>query len=185
MDRMLYKKVFELSKIVSETIWKKKPTLEYAHNVAALLVGTAIAESSLRYRRQKGFATNTLYGAWGLWQCEIGSITTSLNFIRKDSALLERCNQYIPKNVIQCRSMNEFQAFPDIVKMNAIMKDDGLACLFSRLHYLRQPGAVPDTLAGQAEYWKKYYNTICGKGTVERYIEAVNAAIEEIKNEKK
>jgi len=31
---------------------------------------------------------------------------------------------------------------------------------------------VPDSLEDQAKYWKKYYNTVAGAGTVEHFIEA-------------
>ena len=39
-----------------------------------------------------------------------------------------------------------------------------------RVFYLRFAEKIPDTLEGQAKYWKKYYNTSKGKGTVEQYI---------------
>ena len=44
------------------------------------------------------------------------------------------------------------------------------AAMMCRMFYLRKPGAIPSTLQGQAEYWKKYYNTAAGKGTVQEYI---------------
>ena len=46
-----------------------------------------------------------------------------------------------------------------------------LAFIIMRLHYRLIPEAVPDTVEGRAAYWKKYYNTELGKGTVEEYIE--------------
>lgn len=45
------------------------------------------------------------------------------------------------------------------------------ATAMARCHYLRQPGAIPDTLEGQAKYWKKYYNTEGGAGHPEEYIQ--------------
>ena len=41
-----------------------------------------------------------------------------------------------------------------------------------RLCYYRAPGALPDEgdPEGQARYWKRYYNTPLGAGTVEKYI---------------
>jgi hypothetical protein len=41
----------------------------------------------------------------------------------------------------------------------------------ARVHYLRRPEPIPTDLTGQAEYWKKWYNTYLGAGTVEEYIE--------------
>lgn len=42
-----------------------------------------------------------------------------------------------------------------------------------RVFYLRFSEKIPDTVEGRAKYWKKYYNTHLGKGTVEKYIKAV------------
>jgi hypothetical protein len=49
-----------------------------------------------------------------------------------------------------------------------------LATIVARLHYKLRPGAVPQTLKGRAEYWKKHYNSVLGKGTVEHYIASAN-----------
>jgi hypothetical protein len=42
------------------------------------------------------------------------------------------------------------------------------AILMSRMHYLRIPAPLPEAhdVDGLAQYWKKYYNTHLGKGTV-------------------
>lgn len=44
----------------------------------------------------------------------------------------------------------------------------GYQVCMCRVHYLRQPGALPNAtdINGLAAYWKKYYNTYLGKGTV-------------------
>lgn len=46
------------------------------------------------------------------------------------------------------------------------------ACVMARLQYFRVKERLPaaDDLAGQARYWKQYYNTPQGKGTVGQYI---------------
>lgn len=46
-----------------------------------------------------------------------------------------------------------------------------------RLKYYMCPGAIPKSLEGQADYWKKYYNTLKGAGTVRKYIEAYQAIV--------
>jgi len=40
----------------------------------------------------------------------------------------------------------------------------------ARLHYYRVPEPIPDTVHEQAAYWKKYWNTPKGKGTVQKYL---------------
>ena len=55
-----------------------------------------------------------------------------------------------------------------------LLSNIGLQAAFCRLHYRRVPSALPagDNLEGQARYWKKYYNSDLGKGTVKHFMEA-------------
>jgi hypothetical protein len=48
--------------------------------------------------------------------------------------------------------------------------DHKLAILMARLNYLSKPGAIPTTRSGRAAYWKKYWNTYLGKGTIKDYM---------------
>ena len=47
-----------------------------------------------------------------------------------------------------------------------------IAICMCRFHYRRVPSAIPKTKEGRAKYWKKYYNTELGKGSIEHYLEA-------------
>ncbi len=47
-----------------------------------------------------------------------------------------------------------------------------LSIIFTRVKYLMTPGAIPQTIEGRAEYWKRWYNSYLGKGTIEHYIQA-------------
>lgn len=40
-----------------------------------------------------------------------------------------------------------------------------------RIYYMRIKKPIPKTKEARAEYWKKYYNTDLGKGTVAKYLE--------------
>ena len=51
------------------------------------------------------------------------------------------------------------------------------ATAMCRVHYLRVPEPIPNYLAGQATYWKKYYNTEKGAGTTVQYLNAWNRFI--------
>lgn len=56
----------------------------------------------------------------------------------------------------------------------ADLADDALlAFALTRLKYLLVPEPLPETLLGRAEYWKKYWNTSAGKGTVAGYLSDV------------
>lgn len=48
--------------------------------------------------------------------------------------------------------------------------------LASRLFLARIPAPIPADLTAQAQYWKKYYNTSAGKGTVQKFINDVKQA---------
>ena len=55
-----------------------------------------------------------------------------------------------------------------------LLSNIGLQAAFCRLHYRRVPAALPKVgdLEGQAKYWKKYYNSHLGKGTIKHFMEA-------------
>ena len=54
----------------------------------------------------------------------------------------------------------------------SVMTNIGVAIFFARIYYRRKPGAIPKTMEERAKYWKKWFNTEEGKGTVKHYIEA-------------
>jgi hypothetical protein len=45
-----------------------------------------------------------------------------------------------------------------------------LAMAVARLHYRLIPAQIPLSLKGRAEYWKRYYNTVKGKGSIADYL---------------
>jgi len=45
-----------------------------------------------------------------------------------------------------------------------------LAICMTRIHYLRVPEKLPNSIEGYAAYWKRYYNTYLGAGTEEEFI---------------
>jgi len=47
------------------------------------------------------------------------------------------------------------------------------AALMCRVHYLRRAEPLPkaDDVHGMAAYWKRYYNTVRGKGTQQEFVE--------------
>ena len=120
-----------------------------------LLLGTAAQESHCgEYIRQLG-CTGTV-GAFGVWQMELATARDIYdNFLKYKPAL---------KSFIDdLRGLH--QTITD-----ALMTNLAYACAMARVHYLRQPGAIPSDLAGQAAYWKKYYNTAHGRGTPDEYL---------------
>jgi hypothetical protein len=57
-----------------------------------------------------------------------------------------------------------------LVKYRELEFSPLLSFIFCRLKYKLIPEAIPETLSGRADYWKKHYNTAAGKGTANEYI---------------
>ena len=119
-----------------------------------LLLGTAIQESGLRYLHQLGDGP-----ALGLFQMEPAT------------------HDDIWENYLAYRATLA-QKIPgtggSAIRRKAVEMVGNLwyAAGMCRVHYLRAPEPLPEAgdLEGQAAYWKKWYNTAQGAGTVEHYI---------------
>lgn len=49
--------------------------------------------------------------------------------------------------------------------------------VFARIRLYLVPAAIPNDINGQAAYWKKYYNSAAGAGTVTGFKNKVNEMI--------
>ena len=123
-----------------------------------LLMGTAAQESHLgTYIRQvKG-------PALGVFQMEPFTNDDIWN-----NYLLYKSDNFKQKIFDACKSD---QLFNETLVFNL-----KYAIIMARLHYRRVREALPkhDGVEGLARYWKKYYNTELGKGTVEEFIKNYN-----------
>lgn len=150
----------------------KPPSTLYAERVSRLLFGTAAQESEFVERRQHGRDGRPLpgdIGAFGLWQVEIAtSVEDSLDALCARPAMLERVKAWLPAD---CREVLETRNARFIAWFMTVASGDPLAVLFARLHYLfRTKDPIPQTVEDQAAYWKRWYNTIAGAGTVDEYL---------------
>ena len=141
-----------MRQLIETTLRQLDSEIEYSKEAVELLLGTWAQESlGGKYKRQ-------LCGgpALGEFQCEPNTFNDIINnfLVYKpelhqrilEISMVERlCVDYLPTNI-------------------------ALAICICRVHYLRQKGAIPKDLKGQAEYWKKTYNTFKGKGRVADYI---------------
>jgi hypothetical protein len=57
-----------------------------------------------------------------------------------------------------------------------LLDSDEYSILMCRIHYYRVKESIPDqaNIEILAEYWKKHYNTVKGKGTIEEFIAHFN-----------
>lgn len=117
----------------------------YSDAALELLLGVCAVESSFgKYRRQLGNGP-----ARGIFQMEPATFYWLLNIYGK--------------------------RFPWLIwHCDALIDDDVLASALCRLRFriVKSPLPDADDLWAQAEYWKKWYNTYKGKGTVQGYIQA-------------
>jgi len=116
-----------------------------------LLLGTAAQESSFgTYLRQVGGP------ALGVFQMEPATFRSTREWGREKFPSLRIWNQYPAIT-------------PDMLEF-----DLKIAIVFARLNYLSKPDSIPESLQGQAAYWKRYWNTYLGKGTIEQYVKNWN-----------
>ncbi|MFN0043743.1 MAG: hypothetical protein ACKVSF_11100 [Alphaproteobacteria bacterium] len=131
------------------------------HSPAAsnLLLGTALVESNLVYRRQKGGGP-----ALGLFQIEP---TTFDDIYRR----------YLPRQTSWLGSVNTLLR-PYDMPIEQLVDNDRFACAIARLKYrmARPPLPLADDIEGLAAYWRLHYNA-GGKGTVERFVALYRARV--------
>jgi hypothetical protein len=126
------------------------------HTPAAenLVLGTALHESHGRYIRQiKG-------PAMGIYQMEPAThYDLHHNFLRFNTALKVRVNQYA----------GFFSG--DLADPSELIGNLFYATAMCRIHYRRLKAPLPTNEPyALAQYWKDFYNTRRGKGTVEQAV---------------
>lgn len=138
-----------------------QPALEriglYSEDAEELLLGTAIQESRLTYLAQLGNGP-----ARGVFQMEpVTHNDIWINWLPSQPTLR--------MNLKALAISGTPQDHPDPDELIWNLRYAAAMC---RAHYRRKPGALPEAgdLAGQAAYWKKWYNTELGAGTEDEYI---------------
>jgi hypothetical protein len=137
-----------------------------------MLTGTALVESGgLYYNRQHGYECGGEGGAFGLFQVQSNSLATIRNYLYRES------KQDLRVRIAKWLYQNEkadpfwFAKLSNEQILNISVGWHRLSCLLCRLHYLMIPEGIPGKPESQAKYWKKWYNTRYGDGTVEKFME--------------
>lgn len=124
----------------------------YSPDASNLLMGTFAQESSLGYYlKQLGSGAGL-----GIGQMERKTFDDLLNrgFVQRP-ALMTRI---------------ALVTGVDYIKFSYLEWNIALSIAMTRLKYLSIPKPLPNSITGYANYWKKYYNTYKGSGTVEQFI---------------
>lgn len=120
-----------------------------------LVLGTGIQESLLIYRTQQG---NPPGPALGLFQMEPDTHDDIWgNYLAYESELAN-----LVKSTLQSGQKNE---------ASTLKTNDKYAAAMCRVHYSRNPDPLPpvNDVTALAKYWKKFYNTPEGAGTVKEF----------------
>ena len=137
---------------------------KYASKEAVdLVLATGIVESRYEYIRQMGDGP-----ARSFWQVEPASAVDNLaHYLVHRSRLMQKCAEASLVDVKHWQNYDE-RVWADILEKNIAS-----GIIHCRLKYWRVPKKMPNTLEGQADYWKKYYNPEGGKGDPEHFVEVV------------
>lgn len=67
----------------------------------------------------------------------------------------------------------------DGVKVDHLISNLSYAVAMARVHYLRRPEPLPDErdIEALGLYWKAFYNTPAGKGTVAKFVDAYQSLV--------
>ena len=135
---------------------------KYASDDAVnLVLATGIAESRYEYIRQMGDGP-----ARSFWQVEPATCVDNLaHYLKHRPKLMKKCANASMVDLKHWQNYDE-KIWEDILETNI-----AAAIVHARLKYWRVPKKMPKSIEGQANYWKKYYNSDLGKGRPEHFIE--------------
>ena len=147
--------------------------LTYRLNTAKLLLGTAAQESNFIWERQRSPQWDGIVGGFSKWQVERGSIERTMKDLISKDHLVGRCYRITQFLFADLKATDAWLALPleSILWMLRLNDNDYLGIMFAREHYRRVPKPIPSTVEEQADYWKRYYNSFAGKGTIEEYLQ--------------
>lgn len=126
----------------------------YTRAAEELLVGTALVESDLRYLRQLNGGP-----ALGVYQMEPATHNDIVrNFLRYREPLRQ--------GVLRWSA--------GVFEVSQLAWNLAYATAMARVHYIRVREELPlhDDVPALAAYWKQWYNTRLGSGTIEDFIAA-------------
>ena len=131
----------------------------YSPEALDLVYKTGKVESGYKYLRQiKGPAR-------GLFQCESWvAVDICKNYLAYRKKLMKRVAE--ATNVKLSYFVDPKEEDWDFILETNIAAQIAMC----RLHYRRIPKPLPSSVEGQANYWKKYYNSMAGRGTVEDFL---------------
>ena len=159
--------------------------LQYRKATAMLLLGTAAQESNFVWERQRTPTWDGDVGGFSKWQVEKASISHTLFDLTSRTNLRDRYDRITQFLFADPKATNNWAHLPleTFLWMLRLNDNDYLGVMFAREHYRRRPEPIPYAVEDQAAYWKEFYNTSAGAGTVEEYVHNWQRYCEEVVNE--
>ena len=128
-----------------------------------LVLATGIVESRYEYIRQMGDGP-----ARSFWQVEPATAVDNLaHYLVHRSKLMKKCAE------ASLVDLKYWQIYDERVWAEILEKNIAAGIIHCRIKYWRVPKRMPSSIEGQADYWKKYYNTEGGAGDPEHFVESV------------
>lgn len=136
-----------------------QPVVAHTKPATQLLLGTWVQESGGIWLDQTTPGPGPAYGPY---QMEVATFKDNVDWMQK----------YHKNLYVKYLQVNLTQGLENFTLSGAPSMGGNwyLATFMTRVHYYRRPGSIPDTLTGQAAYWKVHYNTILGAGAETEYI---------------
>ena len=106
--------------------------------------------------------------ARSFWQVEPATaVDTLAHYLVHRPSLMQKCAE------ASLVDLKHWQNYDELVWANILEKNIAAGIIHCRIKYWRVPKRMPNTIEGQADYWKKYYNTEGGAGDPEHFVESV------------
>tara|TARA_R110000824_G_scaffold218869_5_gene405617 strand:- start:13209 stop:13697 length:489 start_codon:yes stop_codon:yes gene_type:complete len=145
--------------VIKSTL-KKMGSKYYSDDAVMLVYRTGLVESKYQYIMQKG-GSNI---ARGFFQCEPWVAVSLCNdYLKYRKDLLKKVANTCHLDWSYFTSPKE-EEWKEILTTNILAQ-----IVVCRLHYWRVPKPMPESLDEQALYWKKWYNTAKGAGTISHF----------------
>jgi hypothetical protein len=154
--------VDQIRNLIYHTCWEMGDNFG-SDEAVQLILETGVIESNYKFIRQLGDGP-----ARSFWQIEPATaVDNCQHYLKHRRAYLLKCAEASMVDV------KWWQLYSEPLWSAILEKNLAAAIIHCRLKYWRVPKRMPNTLEGRARYWKTYYNTEQGAGTVEKYIETI------------
>lgn len=152
--------------------------IPYSKQALSLVAGTGYVESKYLHTKQQ--VNNFRYDlhAVSYFQIEYNTFKDLIHNYLRFKNQVDIIHKYSKTSDNTINEGNLLQVFAEL-EDNFL-----LSVVVCRMLYYRQPESLAGDVLGIAKYWKKYYNTKHGKGTIKKFVEEYKDFKLKLKTEK-